>query len=130
MPRRVASVEFARDVARILRPGGLYAVNVADLPPLAYTRTQLATLRAAFADACLIADPGMLRGRRYGNAVLVGAVDPDGLPVAALAAAARREPWPNRVLHGADLDRFVAGARPVTDAAARDSPQPPPGFFA
>ncbi|HEU4425212.1 MAG TPA: fused MFS/spermidine synthase [Pilimelia sp.] len=129
MPRSVSSLPFATEVVRILRPGGLYAVNVADLPPLAYCRTQVATLRAAFGDVCLVADPGVLRGRRYGNAVLVCAPEPGGLPVASLAAAARRGPFPGRLVHGTDLDRFVSGARPVTDEAARDSPRPPPDFF-
>jgi hypothetical protein len=129
MPGSVATVEFAAEVVRVLRPGGLYAVNVADLPPLAYCRTQAATLRAAFGDVCLTADPGMLRGRRYGNAVLVCAPEPGGLPLATLAVAARRGPFPSRLVHGADLDRFISGARPVTDEAARDSPRPPPGFF-
>ena len=126
MPHRVASAEFAALVAAVLRPGGRYAVNVADLPPLAFSRKQAATLRTAFADVCVLAEPGMLRGRRYGNVILVAAVDEDGLPVARLASAANRDPFPGRLLHGMALDRFVARARPVTDAVAEDSPAPPP----
>lgn len=38
MPRHVRTVEFAADVARTLRPGGTYLVNVTDLPPLVGTR--------------------------------------------------------------------------------------------
>jgi len=129
MPRSVASVEFATRVAAVLRPGGLYAVNVADLPPLAFSRRQAATLRAAFGDVCVIAEPGMLRGRRYGNVVLAAAPLPGGLPVLRLTSAAGRDPFPCRVLHGAVLDRFVAGARPVTDAMAEDSPAPPPALL-
>jgi spermidine synthase len=129
MPASVASAEFAAAVARALRPAGRYAVNVADLPPLAFTRRQAATLATAFGDVCAIADPGMLRGRRYGNVVLAAARARGGLPVQRLAAAVRRDPFPARVLHGADLDRFVAGARPVDDAAAEDSPRPPPASF-
>jgi len=34
------------------------------------------------------------------------------------------------VLAGAALDRFVAGARPITDARAEPSPVPPPEAFA
>ena len=49
--------------------------------------------------------------------------------MARLAAAARRDAFPARLLHGADLDRFVAGARPMTDATARPSPKPPPSVF-
>jgi hypothetical protein len=126
MPASVASVEFAAQVARILAPDGRYAVNVADLPPLAFSRRQAATLGAVFADVCVVAEAGMLRGRRYGNVVMMAARAPGGLPVDRLAAAARRDPFPARLLHGPELDRFVAGARPVDDSIAEDSPSPPP----
>ncbi|GAA1772104.1 fused MFS/spermidine synthase [Luedemannella helvata] len=129
MPRTVASVEFATEVARVLSPTGWYAVNVADLPPLAFSRIQAATLAAAFPDVAVLAEPGMLRGRRYGNVALVAAAAPGGLPVARLAAAARRDPFPGRLLHGSDLATFVAGARPMRDEAARDSPAPPRSIF-
>jgi hypothetical protein len=125
LPRRMASLEFAGLVARRVAPHGWYAVNVADLPPLAFSRTQAATLRAAFADVAVLAEPGMLRGRRYGNVILVAATGTGGIPVTRLAAAARRDPFPGRLLHGAALDGFVGGARPVTDAVAADSPVPP-----
>jgi hypothetical protein len=34
------------------------------------------------------------------------------------------------MLDGDDLDRFVAGARPITDGRAELSPAPPPEVFA
>jgi len=129
MPRSVSSTQFAGHVARVLRPGGVYAVNLADLPPLAFSRVQAATLRTAFPDVCVIAEPGMLRGRRYGNVVLVAGTGPGALPVVRLTVAALRDPFPGRVLHGAALDRFVAAARPVDDAVAGDSPAVPPGLL-
>ncbi|HEX6498707.1 MAG TPA: fused MFS/spermidine synthase [Micromonosporaceae bacterium] len=129
IPSSVSTVEFARAVARVLRPGGRYAVNVADAPPLAYTRRQVATLRAVFDQVCLMAEPGVLRGRRYGNVVLVAAARDVDLRMGDLATAAARDPFPGRLLSGSDLDRFVSGSRPVTDAAATDSPAPPPGLF-
>jgi spermidine synthase len=129
MPRSVASVEFAALVAARLRPGGLYAVNLADLPPLAFSRTQAATARTAFGDVCLIAEPGMLRGRRYGNVILVASPEPDGLPLHRLVTAANRDPFPSRVVHGAALDRFLTGTKPVSDAKAKDSPAPPPALL-
>lgn len=129
MPRSVASKEFAAQVARVLRPGGFYAANIADLPPLAFSRTQAATISTAFPDVCVIADPGMLRGRRYGNLVLVAARQAEGLPAAALGRAALRDPVPGRLLYDTDLDRFVSGARPVTDETAEDSPKPSPRVF-
>jgi spermidine synthase len=126
MPRSVASREFVALVADRLAPGGLYAVNVADLPPLAFTRKQVATLRTGFGEVCLIAAPNLLRGRRYGNLVLVATPEPGALPIDQLVRAALRDPFPSRLLHGPPLDRFVGGARPVTDATAEGSPTPPP----
>jgi hypothetical protein len=123
MPRSVASTEFAAAVARILRPHGRFTANVADLPPLAFTRTQAATVGTAFAHVLLLADPGMLRGRRYGNVVLAAAQSP--LPLAALTRAAARDVFPGRVVADEELTRFVAGAKPVSDAEATDSPRPP-----
>jgi hypothetical protein len=124
MPRAVASAEFAAHVARVLRPEGRYAVNVADAPPLAFSRAFAATLRTAFRAVCLVADTGLLGGAHSGNAVLVATSRPDGLPVRRLATAGGR--FPGRVLQGASLDRFIAGAPPMTDATARDSPAPTP----
>ncbi len=117
MPRHVTTVEFVAEVARVLRPDGIYLVNVTDLPPLVVSRTQVATLRAVFADVCLVADRRMLRGRRYGNLVLAAAHRPDRLPVRRLVARAAGDPVPGGVLHGAALDAFVAGAWPATDAS-------------
>jgi spermidine synthase len=127
MPARFTSVEFARAVARVLRPGGRYAVNVGDGPPLAFARRQVATLAEVFAEVCLTADAGVLRGRRFGNLVLVCGAG--ALPVAELTRAAARDPFPARLLAGGQLDRFRAGARPVTDADAEDSPPPPRDLF-
>ena len=126
-PAHVTSAEFESAVARVLAPAGLYAVNVGDGPPLAHARARVATLRTVFADVCLIAEPAVLRGRRFGNLVL--AASQRALPVSELTRRAAADPFPGRVVHGADLDRFAAGARPVTDADAQPSPSPPPGAF-
>jgi hypothetical protein len=130
MPGRLATTRFAAAVARVLRPGGFYAVNLADGAPLRFTPGQVATLRAVFADVCLIADPAVLRGRRFANLVLVAVAEGGALPVTRLAAAAAADPLPARLLHGGELDRLVSGARPVTDEAPADSPEPPPQLFA
>jgi hypothetical protein len=36
---------------------------------------------------------------------------------------------PSRVVDGDELDRFVGAARPVPDAEAQPSPEPPPDVF-
>ncbi len=126
-PAHLTSAEFAAAVARALSAGGLYAVNIGDGPPLAYARAQVATVCSVFPQACLIADAAVLRGRRFGNLVLAAAQR--GLPVAGLARRAAADPFPGRVVHGSDLDRFAARAHPVTDEQAESSPAPPPGVF-
>ncbi|MFV2103742.1 spermidine synthase [Micromonospora sp. LOL_024] len=115
MPPHVATVAFAAEVARVLRPDGTYLVNVVDLPSLVLSRAQAATLRAVFADVCVVADRRMLRGRRYGNVVLAAARRPNRLPVARLLVRARRDLLSGGLLHGSALDTFIAGTRPHTD---------------
>ncbi|TYP89576.1 spermidine synthase [Blastococcus xanthinilyticus] len=126
-PAHLTTVEFAAHVARVLRPGGIAVANVADGPPLRFARAQVATLRTAFRHVCLLAEPGILRGRRFGNLVAV-ASDAE-LPVAGLSRACARDPMPARVVDGADLERFAGNAQPVHDVDAAPSPEPPAGVF-
>jgi SAM-dependent methyltransferase len=126
-PAHLTTVEFQRQVRRVLRPGGVCAANVADGPPLAFARAQVATLRAVFPEVCLLAEPGTLRGRRFGNLVAVASGVP--LPVAALTRRCAGDPMPARVVAGEDLARFAGRARAVHDDAAQPSPEPPPGVF-
>ncbi|GHF03059.1 hypothetical protein GCM10014715_68990 [Streptomyces spiralis] len=126
-PAHLTSTEFLDEVRRALKPGGLYAANLADGPPLAHVRGQIATAAARFGELALVADPTVLRGKRFGNAVLVAGDLP--LPVAELTRRAASDPHPGRVEHGRALTDFTGGALPVTDAAAVASPAPPPSVF-
>ncbi|MFG1844660.1 spermidine synthase [Micromonospora carbonacea] len=126
-PAHLTSVEYLAEVARVLAPGGWYLANVADGPPLRHARAQVATVRAVLPRACLVGDAAVLRGRRYGNLVLVaGRVEP---PVPELTRRAAGDWFPGRVLAGDELDRFAGGAAVVLDADATDSTPPPPGIF-
>ncbi|TFV62629.1 methyltransferase domain-containing protein [Geodermatophilus sp. DF01-2] len=126
-PAHLTSVEYAQEAHRVLRPGGTFVVNVADGPPLRFARGQVATLRAVFVHVCLLAEPGTLRGRRFGNLVAVAA-DAE-LPVPALVRRCAADPMPSRVVEGADLDRFAGRVQPVRDVDAVGSPEPPDGVF-
>jgi spermidine synthase len=126
-PGHLTSAEFAADVRRVLRPGGVYAANVADGPPLRFARGQVATLRSIFRHVCVLAEPGTMRGRRFGNLVAVAS---DGeLPIDDYVRRCARDPMPARVVHGQDLVRFVGTSRPVPDSEAVASPEPPEGVF-
>lgn len=124
-PAHLASAEFAQQVARVLAADGRLIANVADGPPLRYARAQVATIRAALPEACLVADAGVLRGRRFGNLVVVAGRTPP--PVDELARRAAGDWFPGRV--ETDLDRFTGGVAPVPDSAAVPSPLPPDNLF-
>ena len=124
-PAHLASLEFFTEVARVLAPGGRLVANVADGPPLKYARAQVATIRAVLPEACLVADAGVLRGRRFGNLVVVAGRTPP--PVAELTRRAAGDWFPGRV--ETDLARFASGVPPVTDSSAVASPKPPLNLF-
>ncbi|MFE7977375.1 spermidine synthase [Streptomyces shenzhenensis] len=127
VPAHLTSLGYAREAERVLRAGGVYLANLADAAPFAFLRSQLATLAAVFEEVLLIAEPGVLRGRRFGNAVLVAAHRP--LDTAALARRTASDVFPARVEHGPALREFIGTARPVPDAEAVPSPEPPDGAF-
>ena len=126
-PASLTSAEFAAQAARTLREQGVLAINVADGPPLRHARAQVATVRSVFPYTCLIADAAVLRGRRFGNLILLASRYP--LPVSQLTRRTAADPMPGRVLAEDDLTTFAGGARPVTDATAGASPAPPPDLF-
>jgi spermidine synthase len=122
-PAHLTSVEFTAAAARVLAPPGIYAANIGDGPPLAHARGRVAAVRSVFRHACVIAEPAVLRGRRFGNLVVVAAGQQ--LPIAGLTRRTAADPFPARLVEGAELDRFVAGSEPITDAHAEPSPVPP-----
>ncbi|GAA1173276.1 fused MFS/spermidine synthase [Streptomyces hebeiensis] len=127
VPAHLTSVEYARQAARVLGADGIYAVNLADGAPFGFLRSQLATLATVFPELALIAEPSVLRGRRFGNTVLVASRRP--LDTAALARRAAADAFPARVEHGPALRRRAGRAAPVRDSGAVPSPRPPDGAF-
>lgn len=127
VPAHLTSVGYARIVARVLRPGGVYVANVADGAPFTFLRSQLATLAAVFGQLALIAEPSVLRGRRFGNALLVASQEE--IDVTTVARRTAADAFPARVEHGEALRRLMGDAVPVHDEDAIDSPTPPEGTF-
>ncbi|OIJ67001.1 spermidine synthase-like protein [Streptomyces mangrovisoli] len=127
VPAHLTTLSYAKEAERVLRDGGVYLANLADAAPFAFLRSQLATFGAVFEELALIAEPAVLRGRRFGNAVLVASHHP--LDTAALARRTAADAFPARVEHGPRLREFIGGARPVRDADAVPSPEPPDGAF-
>ncbi|MFB4302742.1 spermidine synthase [Actinomadura sp. NTSP31] len=127
MPVELATREFVLDAARVLRPRGVYLANVADGFRLPFARRVAATVRSVFPHALLMGDPGVLRGRRFGNLILAGSREP--LPVAELARRAAGGIARARMVAGDDLAAFCAGAAPLHDGEEIVTPTPPPQVF-
>lgn len=126
-PAHVSSVEFYSLIRPLLAPGGLVVVNTTDGRGQAFPRGQAATLGSLFDAVVAIGEPQTLKGRRFGNVVLVASdseAEFDWLP--RLLAGG---PHPARMLVDRELDEWVRDAIPVTDDAAEASPEPPKELF-
>lgn len=127
IPAPVTTVEFYALAARLLNPHGVLTVNVADGSGLAFARGQIATVRSVLPDTAVLAEAQVMKGRRFGNLVIVGARDPEVL--AWLPRLVAAGPHPAQAVWGEELDALVRDAKPVTDATATRSPDPGRGIF-
>ena len=127
IPAHVTSVEFYRECAAFLAPHGVLLVNVADGAGAAFARGQAATVSMAFEDVAVLAEPQVLKGRRFGNFVLVASPSP--LPLDWMPRLLARGPHPATLVHARSLRDWIAGAVVVTDATALPSPPPSRSVF-
>jgi spermidine synthase len=125
-PAHLTSAEFTAAASAALAPGGVFAANVSDGPPLAHARGRVAAIRSVFRHVCVVAEPAVLDGRQFGNLVVVAAHQE--LPAREYARRAAADPEPAAVASGPALDRLVAGAAPITDARPVPPADPPPGI--
>ena len=70
VPWHLATAEWTDEVKRVLKPGGLYALNVIDLGPLDLLRAEAATLLDAFKHVRLVTYADKKEEPTGGNAVL------------------------------------------------------------
>lgn len=108
VPWHLTTEEFLDEVHRVLRPDGVYVMNVIDGGDAAFARAQLATLQRVFAWAVIVTPPDGIPRFGAANLILVASdrarpgldVDPsDGTAVTDQGA----------------LGRLVAGAQVLTD---------------
>lgn len=77
-PEALQTVEFTGHVRRVLSPGGMYVVNCGDRRDLSLAKREASTIGSMFEHTAVIADPAMLKGRRYGNIIIAGSDVPIG----------------------------------------------------
>lgn len=124
-PAHLTTVEFYEQMLPLLAPGGVVLVNAADGQGQRFMRGQAATLAHVFGEVIALGEPQVLKGRRFGNVVLATGLS-DPFPLHRLMAAG---PHPASLLEGESLTKYIAGAKPVVDARAEHSPEPPAELF-
>jgi SAM-dependent methyltransferase len=113
VPGHLMTAEALADAARVLAPGGALAINVVDAPPMADARAIAAGLLETFAVVAGLGAGPVLRGRRAGNVVLIGAHGP--LPLARLRTRASADPSPGTLLEPREAVAFAGGTPPRRD---------------
>jgi spermidine synthase len=111
VPWHLATTEFIGEVRRVLRPDGLYVLNIIDYPPLRFGRAELRTLQEHFEHVALLIPSYMRQGIDGGNVVLVASDRP--LDSAALRERSRATGV--ELVQGAALDRLIGGMPVITD---------------
>lgn len=127
MPSRLMTGEFIADVARVLRPTGTFVANISDGPGLAFVKRVIATVANVFEDVVLLGDPGVLRGRRFGNLVIAASASP--LPVDEITRKSASAAFPARLMVGDKVRELHQGAKPITDEDLPSPPTPPKNAF-
>ena len=74
VPWHLTTTEFVAEVARVLRPDGVYAMNVIDGGPLDFARAMGATLLQHFDEVAVIAPP--VRDGRTRNWIVIASRSP------------------------------------------------------
>lgn len=113
VPWHLATREMVAEVQRVLRPGGVYVLNVIDRPPQRFLKAEAATLAAVFPYVVLVATADEVAGEEGGNHVLVASEEP--LDLEGLGRRLTHRKDPQVAIAGAQLDGFVGGAEVLTD---------------
>lgn len=114
VPPQLTTVESALVVKEILRPEGVYLLNVADGAPFFKLGPDLAALAKVFPELAVISDPPVFRGRRHGNLVVAASGVP--LPVEAIARRVAAGAAPGRVRATGESLAMARGHRPLRDS--------------
>jgi len=106
-PHALSTAEFIADVRRVLRPGGLHAMNLIDVEPLELARAVAAGMCGEHAEVALLAEPAVLEHRTSGNVLLLASDRPLAPEATGRALARDAAPWQAR--SGRALARMVDG---------------------
>lgn len=121
VPGELATRLFFADGMRLLRDGGVLVMNVTDSTPFTWSKRCIAGVVANAAQVAVIAEVPILKGRRFGNLIVLGGAV---LPLEALADRLRQSAFPHRLLAGVTLRDWLGGALAFEATDAQPSPEP------
>jgi spermidine synthase len=125
VPPPLLGSDFLTDVARVLAPDGLALLNIADAPGLRYLSRVAATVRQVLPVLSLVATHEVLKGRRFGNTVLVAARTADRVADLDLPRGAASCPFPTGVWGPERMSRWIGTVVPF-GPVGEPGPEPPP----
>ena len=118
VPWHLTTRELLAEIDRVLRPDGVYVMNVIDGAPLRFARAELATLRTLFPHVGVIADPAAFEGTGGGNIILIGSRRPlDATDLSErIGRGAPDDAAATRVVVDPEaIEAWIAGAPVLTD---------------
>jgi MFS family permease len=108
VPWQLMTTQWLREVKRVLKPGGVYMLNMIDLRPLGLLRAELATMLGSFAHVRLTTVPGEDGRPLGGNEVMLASDAP-------LPSGHGQPADQGRVYERPALAKLAAGAKRLTD---------------
>ncbi|MEV8319617.1 fused MFS/spermidine synthase [Streptomyces sp. NPDC059900] len=114
-PWHLTTAETAEHVRRVLRPGGVYALNMIDFPPGDFARAEAATLRSVFEHVVLISYDAILDGKEGGNVVAVASDEPLDMKALQRRVSARDTTKQLKVADEQRTAKYAKGAQLLTD---------------
>ena len=122
VPGELVSVEALRQMRRIGRGQAVIICNVTDKAPFNWAKKVVAGVRSNWRHSMVGAESPVLRGKRFGNLLIVGSAS--RLFVSQNRRESAKLPYGYRWLDESQLRGWVGGAVPFTADDATPSPEP------
>ncbi|HZX03527.1 fused MFS/spermidine synthase [Kribbella sp.] len=123
VPPNLVTTEFFTECARVLRPTGVLVANLIDgQSGLPFIRRTAATVASAIGPGVALAERKILRGKAFGNVILVASRHP--LPDLTTQGRRAQPPY-----EPAPLQALAGKSTPLTDTEPFTTPQAPASVF-
>ena len=113
VPWHLTTVEFTETVRQVLRPDGVYALNVIDANNQRFARAEVATIASVFAHVVVLAPPSVYE-EKYGSNFIVVASN-QALPLTAIQAEITAKDYDASILDGVALKRWIGSSKILRD---------------